>query len=59
MLLFEKYGQHQPLNRQAERYAREGGDLSLMTLAVQVGTCVREVEARAMVDNPLYLKLRN
>jgi transposase len=24
MMLFEKYGQHQPLNRQAERYAREG-----------------------------------
>ena len=23
MILFEKYGQHQPLNRQAERYARE------------------------------------
>ena len=23
MLLFEKFGQHQPLNRQAERYARE------------------------------------
>ena len=25
MFLFEKFGQHQPLNRQAERYAREGG----------------------------------
>ncbi len=25
MILFEKFGQHQPLNRQAERYAREGG----------------------------------
>jgi transposase len=24
MILFEKYGQHQPLNRQSERYAREG-----------------------------------
>jgi hypothetical protein len=23
MILFEKFGQHQPLNRQAERYARE------------------------------------
>lgn len=23
MILFEKYGQHQPLNRQAERYARK------------------------------------
>ena len=24
MILFEKYGQHQPLNRQRDRYAREG-----------------------------------
>jgi hypothetical protein len=37
MIVFEKYGQHQPLNRQAERYAREGVDLSLSTLADQVG----------------------
>ncbi|WAP70374.1 IS66 family transposase [Jiella pelagia] len=39
MILFEKYGQHQPLNRQSERYAREGIDLSLSTLADQVGAC--------------------
>jgi transposase len=39
-------GQHQPLNRQAERYAREGVDLSLSTLAGQVGGC-------AMVLRPL------
>jgi len=37
MIVFEKYGQHQPLNRQSERYAREGVDLSLSTLADQVG----------------------
>ena len=37
MLAFEKYGQHQPLNRQAERFAREGVDLSLSTLADLVG----------------------
>jgi transposase len=36
-LLFEKYGQHQPLNRQAERFAREGVPLSTSTLADQVG----------------------
>ena len=47
MLLFEKYGQHQPLNRQRERYAREGVDLSLSTLADQVG-------AAAFVLRPLY-----
>src|SRR5277367_3151911 len=39
MILFEKFGQHQPLNRQAERYAREGVPLSLSTLADQVGAC--------------------
>ena len=39
MILFEKYGQHQPLNRQAERFAREGVELSLSTLADQVGAC--------------------
>lgn len=38
MVLFEKYGQHQPLNRQSERYAREGIDLGLSTLADHVGT---------------------
>ena len=37
MVLFEKFGQHQPLNRQAERYARERVPLSLSTLADQVG----------------------
>jgi transposase len=37
MIVFEKFGQHQPLNRQAERYAREGVDLGLSTLADQVG----------------------
>lgn len=39
MIVFEKFGQHQPLSRQAERYAREGVDLSLSTLADQVGAC--------------------
>ena len=36
-VLFEKFGQHQPLNRQSERYGREGIDLSVSTLADQVG----------------------
>ncbi|MET0192663.1 MAG: IS66 family transposase [Hyphomicrobiaceae bacterium] len=47
MLLFEKYGQHQPLNRQAERFAREGVPLSTSTLADQVG-------ATAFALMPLY-----
>jgi len=51
MILFEKYGQHQPLNRQAERYAREGVELSLSTLADQVGHC-------AVALAPLVERLR-
>ena len=39
MVMFEKFGTHQPLNRQRDRYAREGVDISLSTLADQVGTC--------------------
>ena len=41
MILFDKYGQHQPLNRQSIRYAREGIDLSVSTLADQVGICTQ------------------
>ena len=44
MILFEKFGQHQPLNRQSERYAREGIDLSLSTLADQVGACATTLQ---------------
>jgi len=47
MILFEKYGQHQPLNRQADRFAREGVPLSTSTLADQVG-------AAAFALMPLY-----
>jgi transposase len=50
MILFEKFGQHQPLNRQAERYAREGVDLSLSTLADQVGAC-------AVVLRPIFERI--
>jgi transposase len=51
MILFEKYGQHQPLNRQSERYGREGIDLSVSTLADQVGGC-------AVLLRPLYELIR-
>jgi len=50
MILFEKFGQHQPLNRQSERYAREGIDLSLSTLADLVGACTT-------VLRPLYARI--
>ena len=43
-ILFEKFGQHQPLNRQAERYSREGVELSLSTLADQVGACATALQ---------------
>ena len=39
MILFEKFGQHQPLNRQSQRYRRKGIDLSVSTLADTVGAC--------------------
>src|SRR6266542_3202981 len=61
MVLFEKFGQHQPLNRQAERYAREGVPLSLSTLADQVGACcavltplLRRVEAHVFAAERLH-----
>ena len=50
MIAFEKFGQHQPLNRQAERYAREGVPLSLSTLADQVGAC-------CVVLDPLFQRI--
>jgi transposase len=46
MILFEKFAQHQPLTRQSERYAREGIDLSLSTLADQVGACAAVLTGR-------------
>ncbi|WP_050401733.1 IS66 family transposase [Bradyrhizobium embrapense] len=36
-ILFEKFGMHIPLNRQSARFKAEGIDLSLSTLADQVG----------------------
>ena len=51
MILFEKFGQHQPLNRQAERYGREGVPVSLSTLADLVGACTA-------VLMPLFYRLQ-
>jgi transposase len=47
MILFENFGQHQPLNRQSERYAREGIDLSVSTLVDQVSACTTAAVACA------------
>ncbi|RKK03153.1 IS66 family transposase [Pseudoroseomonas wenyumeiae] len=47
MILEAKFGQHLPLNRQSESYAREGVELSVSTLADWVGTA-------AAVLSPLH-----
>src|ERR1700751_617919 len=39
MILYAKYGHHQPLNRQSDVYAREGVELDVSTLADWVGAC--------------------
>jgi transposase len=61
MILFEKFGQHQPLNRQVERYALEGVPISLSTAADAVGACctvlaplLRLVEAHVMAAERLH-----
>ncbi len=61
MILFEKFGQHQPLNRQAERYALEGVPISLSTMADAVGAAcavldpvLRLVEAHVMAAERLH-----
>jgi transposase len=51
MILFEKFGQHQPLNRQSERYRREGIELGVSTLADQVGACTAVLQPlRALIE---------
>jgi transposase len=61
MILFEKFGQHQPLNRQVERYAREGVPISLSTAADAVGAAcsvldplLRLIEAHVMAAERLH-----
>ena len=39
MILYAKFGEHQPLNRQSESYSREGIELDVSTLADWVGAC--------------------
>jgi transposase len=39
MILYAKFGEHQPLNRQSESYAREGIALDVSTMADHVGAC--------------------
>jgi transposase len=60
MIVFEKFGQHQPLNRQAERYALEGVPIALST-SRRAGACCtvleplsRLLEARVMAAERLH-----
>jgi transposase len=52
MIMFEKFGQHQPLNRQAERYALEGVPIALSTMADAVGSvCAALDPLRRLVES--------
>ncbi len=48
-LAFEKFGTHNPLNRQRDRYAQEGIELSLSTLADNIGAVVSAVRPLFML----------
>ncbi|RZA15322.1 MAG: IS66 family transposase, partial [Lysobacteraceae bacterium] len=61
MILEAKFGQHLPLNRQSDSYAREGIELSVSTIADWVGTCtamlaplVTLIDAHAMAAGRLH-----
>lgn len=48
-ILFDKCGQHQPLNRQSQRFKCEGIDLSVSTLADQVGAGPNTENAQKLI----------
>jgi hypothetical protein len=49
--VFEKFGQHQPFTRQAERYALEGVPIALSTMADAVGSvCAALAPIRRLVE---------
>jgi transposase len=59
MVAFDKYGQHQPLNRQSERIAREGVDLSLSTLADLIGhACVALAPIHELIERHVLAAAR-
>jgi transposase len=59
MIAFDKYGQHQPLNRQSERIAREGIDLSLSTLADLIGhACVALAPIHELIERHVLTAAR-
>ena len=48
-IMHGKFGEHQPLNRQSERFACEGIDLSVSTLADWVGGCTTALSPLVML----------
>ncbi|MDK4724269.1 IS66 family transposase [Rhizobium sp. CNPSo 3968] len=61
MILFDKFGQHLPLNRQVERFEREGVPLSLSTVADSIGACcavldpiIKRIEAHTFAAERLH-----
>ena len=59
MIVFEKFGQHQPLNRQAERYALEGVPIALSTMADAVGSvCAALDPLRRLVEAHVFVAER-
>jgi transposase len=60
-VMHAKFGEHQPLNRQSERFAAEGIDLSVSTLADWVGGCtaalaplIKLIEAHVLAAERLH-----
>ena len=58
MVMFEKFRMHQPLNRQRDRFAREGVEISLSTLADQVGACSAALGAAPPIDRSTCARRR-
>src|ERR1700731_351032 len=61
MILYAKFGQHLPLNRQSEVYAREGIELDVSTLADWVGACsatlaplIELIRCHVLAADPLH-----
>lgn len=62
MILFEKYGQHQPLNRQAERYARAGVELACQrwpTRSAAAASRLMPMRASTPSTHPIVTRVRS
>lgn len=60
MILYDKFGQHLPLNSQVKRFALEAVPISLSTAADAVGACcnildpiLKRIEAHTFAAEPL------